>query len=578
MLRTHNCGELRKSDINKEVTLSGWVQNIRDKGKIIWIDLRDRYGITQLVLENAKSNKELELKIKEIGREFVIKASGTVLERSSPNSNISTGEIEIILNDIEILNKSKVPPFLIEEVTDGGEELRMKFRYLDIRRGPISNNLELRHLVLTTIREYLNKENFIEIETPTLIKSTPEGARDFVVPSRLNPGNFYALPQSPQTFKQLLMIGGMDKYYQIVKCFRDEDLRADRQPEFTQLDCELSFINQEYILNTFESLIRHVFQVINGILLPPFPRITFDDAIATYGTDKPDTRLGMPFIDITEKAQEGEFKLFNDAEIILGICAKGCAKYTRKQIDILTDFVKSPQVGAPGLIYIKYNEDGTVKSSIDKFFYEEQVRVLSKEFEAEKGDIIFILCGKTDKTRTALSELRLKVAENEKLKHKDEFSPLWVLNFPLLEWNKEENRFHARHHPFTTPVEEDIDLLKTHPEKVKANAYDMVINGWEIGGGSIRIHNKELQEQVLKAVGFSIEEANNQFGFLLKALEYGAPPHGGIAFGIARLCSILGGSDQIRDFIAFPKNNSGKDIMIETPSTIAENQLRELKL
>ena len=576
MLRTHNCGELRIEDINKEVTLCGWVHKVRDKGGMIWIDLRDRYGLTQLVFDESKTPGEIMETARSLGREFVIQTTGTVLERYAKNDNIPTGNIELDVTKIEILNKSKVPPFTIEDDTDGGDELRMKYRYLDIRRNPIRKNLELRHRMLQQTRIYLDSQSFMEVETPFLIKSTPEGARDFIVPSRVNKGEFYALPQSPQTFKQLLMVSGIDRYFQIVKCFRDEDLRADRQPEFTQIDCEMSFITQEDILNTFEGLTKHLFKQVLNYELGNVERMTFDHAMKYYGNDKPDIRFDMLFTELNDLAQGKGFKVFDEAEFVVGICAKGCASYSRKKLDSLTDYVKKPQIGAKGLVYVKYNEDGTFKSSIDKFFSSEELKAWSEKMNAEPGDLLLILSGGTIKTRSALSELRLKMGEDLGLKTKNEFKALWVLDFPLLEWDEKSQRFHAMHHPFTSPKPEDMDKLGTNPGAIKANAYDMVINGVEIGGGSIRIHDKELQQKMFKALGFTDEEAKKQFGFLMDAFEFGAPPHGGIAFGFDRLCAMFGGSDSIRDYIAFPKNNSARDVMIESPSTVAVDQLNEL--
>ena len=577
MLRSHNLGELNLSDINKEVTLCGWVHKTRDLGGMTFVDLRDRYGITQLAF-NIETNEELCKNARSLGREYVIQISGKVIERSSKNSNISTGEIEIDVAELKILNKSKTPPFTIENQTDGGEELRMKYRYLDIRRDPIKNNLLLRNRLSLETRKYLNSINFVEVETPYLIKSTPEGARDFIVPSRMNEGQFYALPQSPQTFKQLLMVGGIDKYYQIVKCFRDEDLRADRQPEFTQIDCEMSFIEQEDILETFEGLTKHLLKKINGIEVKKFPRITYDNAIAQYGTDKPDIRFDMRFCDLTDLSQNNDFNVFNQSEIVVAINVKNCANYSRKKIDSLIDFVKTPQVGASGLVYCKFNEDGGSKSSVDKFFDENAKNKWKEKARCQNGDLLLIMSGKQEKTRKALGILRLKIAEDLGLRKPKDFAPLWVIDFPLLEWDEESSRFHAMHHPFTAPKKEDISKLESDPKRVRANAYDLVLNGNEIGGGSIRIHNKELQKTMLHHLGFSDSEAKEQFGFLMDAFEYGAPPHGGIAFGFDRLCAILGGDESIRDFIAFPKNNSGRDIMIDSPSKINKSQLDELNI
>jgi len=577
MLRTHNLGELRLEDIGKGVTLCGWVQKTRDLGGMTFLDLRDRYGITQLTF-NIDSNTELCTQARTLGREYVIQISGKVIERSSKNLQIPTGEIEIEVNKLTILNESKTPPFTIEDKSDGGDELRMKYRYLDIRRNPIKENLLLRSKISLETRNYLDGQGFLEIETPYLIKSTPEGARDFIVPSRMNEKQFYALPQSPQTFKQLLMVGGIDKYYQIVKCFRDEDLRADRQPEFTQIDCEMSFIDQEDILNTFEGLTKHLLKKIKGVKITDFPRITYDDAMMLYGTDKPDIRFDMTFIDLTKEVKGHGFEVFDKSEIVIAIRVKGCSSYTRKQLDKLVDFVKTPQVGGSGLIYCKYNEDGTSKSSVDKFFDEKARLDWSKKSECSDGDLLLIMSGETAKTRKALGVLRLKVAEDLALRNSDEFAPLWVLDFPLLEWDEDSQRYHAMHHPFTSPKKEDISKIETDPASVRANAYDLVLNGNEIGGGSIRIHDKELQKLMFKHLGFSDDEAQEQFGFLMEAFEYGAPPHGGIAFGFDRLCAIMGGEEGIRDFIAFPKNNSGRDIMIDSPSSIDKEQLEELNI
>ena len=577
MLRTHNLGELRLEDIGKGVTLCGWVQKTRDLGGMTFLDLRDRYGITQLTF-NIDSNTELCTQARTLGREYVIQISGKVIERSSKNLQIPTGEIEIEVNKLTILNESKTPPFTIEDKSDGGDELRMKYRYLDIRRNPIKENLLLRSKISLETRNYLDGQGFLEIETPYLIKSTPEGARDFIVPSRMNEKQFYALPQSPQTFKQLLMVGGIDKYYQIVKCFRDEDLRADRQPEFTQIDCEMSFIDQEDILNTFEGLTKHLLKKIKGVKITDFPRITYDDAIMLYGTDKPDIRFDMIFIDLTKEVKGHGFEVFDKSEIVIAIRVKGCSSYTRKQLDKLVDFVKTPQVGGSGLIYCKYNEDGTSKSSVDKFFDEKARLDWSKKSECSDGDLLLIMSGETAKTRKALGVLRLKVAEDLALRNSDKFAPLWVLDFPLLEWDEDYQRYHAMHHPFTSPKKEDISKIETDPASVRANAYDLVLNGNEIGGGSIRIHDKELQKLMFKHLGFSDDEAQEQFGFLMEAFEYGAPPHGGIAFGFDRLCAIMGGEEGIRDFIAFPKNNSGRDIMIDSPSSIDKEQLEELNI
>tara|TARA_B100000902_G_scaffold155401_1_gene151842 strand:+ start:24154 stop:25905 length:1752 start_codon:yes stop_codon:yes gene_type:complete len=577
MFRTHNCGILNINNIGENVTLSGWVQKIRDLGKMTFIDLRDRYGITQLVF-NMEVDNDLSNNVRKLGREYVIKVDGVVIQRSSKNKNIPTGDIEIEVVKLEILNSSKTPPFTIEDNTDGGDDLRMKYRYLDIRRNPIKNNLLLRANVSFETRKYLNNQGFCEIETPYLIKSTPEGARDFLVPSRMNEGQFYALPQSPQTFKQLLMVAGMDKYYQIVKCFRDEDLRADRQPEFTQIDCEMSFVEQEDILETFEGLTIHLIKALKNIELDKFPRMTYDEAIKTYGTDKPDIRFGMKFIEMNTVCKGHGFNVFDNAELIVAINVKGCANYTRKQLDTLVDFVKTPQIGATGLVYCKYNNDGTSKSTIDKFFDEDSKKRWAKKANCESGDLLLIMAGETKKTRKSLSALRLYMGEELGLRNPDIFAALWVLDFPLLEWDEEIKRYHSMHHPFTSPKENDITKLDNDPSSVRANAYDLVLNGNEICGGSIRIHNKELQQLIFKHLGLSEIEAKEQFGFLMDAFEFGAPPHGGIAFGFDRLCAILGGQEGIRDFIAFPKNNSGRDIMINSPSNIDKNQLEELHL
>ncbi|MFD0795511.1 aspartate--tRNA ligase [Mucilaginibacter litoreus] len=577
MLRTHTCGQLNISNLGETVTLCGWVQKSRDLGGTTFIDVRDRYGLTQLVF-NTDTDVQLREQARELGREFVVKVTGKVLERSNKNLKIPTGEIEIAVTELEVLNAAKIPPFLIEDETDGGEELRARFRYLDLRRNPIRNNLVLRSKMAQEVRKYLSELDFIEVETPVLIKSTPEGARDFVVPSRMNPGEFYALPQSPQTFKQLLMVSGFDRYFQIVKCFRDEDLRADRQPEFTQIDCEMSFITQEDILNIFEGLTRQLFRTVKGLELDEFPRMQYADAMRLYGSDKPDTRFGMQFVELNHIVKGKGFGVFDNAELVVGINAKGCAAYTRKQLDELTEFVKRPQIGATGLIYARHNDDGSIKSSVDKFYNEEELAKWSAAFETEKGDLILILAGQTDKVRKQLNELRLEIGGRLGLRDKDKFSPLWVVDFPLLEWDEESGRYHAMHHPFTSPKPEDIAMLDTDPGNVRANAYDLVINGTEIGGGSIRIHDRALQSLMFKHLGFSPEEAQKQFGFLMDAFEYGAPPHGGIAFGFDRLASIFAGLDSIRDVIAFPKNNSGRDIMIDSPSTIAEAQLNELKI
>lgn len=594
MLRSHTCGELRISNAGQTVTLSGWVQGVRDKGSLLWIDLRDRYGITQITIETDKASKELVDVARTLGREFVISITGLVAERYSKSDKLATGDIEINPEKIVVLNPALVPPFTIEDETDGGDDIRMKYRYLDLRRNPVRKNLELRHRLAIETRNYLDKLNFLEVETPVLIKSTPEGARDFVVPSRMNPGEFYALPQSPQTFKQLLMVGGFDRYYQIVKCFRDEDLRADRQPEFTQIDCEMAFVEQEDILNTFEGMVRHLFKSVKGIDLPAgqagipdkFSRMTYADAMKYYGNDKPDIRFEMKFVYLTPALSKGgegadlvrgkNFPVFDNAEIVVGICAKGAAEYTRKQLDELTEFVKRPQVGATGLIYARFNADGTIKSSVDKFYNEEELKKWAVAFDAQPGDLMLLLAGEENKTRKALSELRLEMGTRLGLRDKNKFACHWVIDFPLLEFNEESNRWHAMHHPFTSPKPEDIELLSSNPGAVRANAYDMVINGVEIGGGSIRIFNKPLQSRMFDLLGFSKEEAQAQFGFLMSAFEFGAPPHGGIALGFDRLCSLFGGADVIRDFIAFPKNNSGRDVMIDSPSPIAQAQLDEL--
>lgn len=578
MYRSHSCGELRASDIKKEVTLSGWVQKTRDKGFMIWVDLRDRYGITQLIFDEERTPAPVVKKAKTLGREFVIQVKGSVIERESKNQNIPTGEIEILVNELTILNESIVPPIIIEDQTDDGEDIRMKYRYLDIRRNPVKNSLIFRHQVGMQVRNYLSNEGFIEVETPYLIKSTPEGARDFIVPSRMNEGQFYALPQSPQTFKQLLMVGGMDKYFQIVKCFRDEDLRADRQPEFTQIDCEMAFVEQEDILNIFEGLTRYLLSEIKGVNIGDFPRMTYEEAMRTYGNDKPDIRFGMKFGELNDITQHKEFNVFNTAELVVGIAVPGGASYTRKEIDKLIDWVKRPQVGALGMVYVKCNEDGTYKSSVDKFYDQDDLAKWAEATGAKAGDLICVLSGPTNKVRAQLSALRMELAERLELRNPEEFAPLWVVDFPLLEWDEETERYHAMHHPFTSPKPEDIALLDTRPGDVRANAYDLVLNGNEIGGGSIRIHNKETQALMFNHLGFTPEEAKAQFGFLMDAFQYGAPPHGGIAFGFDRLVAILGGQETIRDFIAFPKNNSGRDIMIDAPSNIDNEQLKELNI
>jgi aspartyl-tRNA synthetase len=577
MLRTHTCGELTINNVGIQVTLAGWVQKSRDLGGMTFVDIRDRYGITQLVF-NMDTNAELCMQARQLGREYVILAKGMVAERSNKNLKMDTGEVEIIIDSLEVLNESKTPPFTIEDNTDGGDELRMKYRYLDLRRQMVRKNMELRHQMGIVTRNYMNSIGFIDIETPVMIKSTPEGARDFVVPSRMNPGEFYALPQSPQTFKQLLMVAGFDRYFQIVKCFRDEDLRADRQPEFTQIDCEMAFVTQEDILNIFEGLTLHLFKEVKGIEIKTFPRMTYTDAMKLYGSDKPDIRFGMTFVELNDLAIGKGFSIFDDAPLVVGICAPGCVDYTRKQIDELTDFVKRPQVGASGLIYVRYGVDGILKSSVDKFYSPEELKKWADKFDAKPGDLLLIMAGRGDKIRKALSELRLEMAARLGLRKTGTFAPLWVVDFPLLEWDEESGRFYAMHHPFTSPKPEDIPLLDTDAREVRANAYDLVINGVEIGGGSIRIHNKELQKKMFSILGFTDEEAQSQFGFLMNAFEFGAPPHGGIAFGFDRLCSLFGGADSIRDFIAFPKNNSGRDVMIDSPSKISEDQLRELCL
>jgi len=585
MLRTHTCGELRLSDLNKEVSLSGWVQKVKDLGGLTFIDLRDRYGITQLAF-NSDSAEDVLNTVKTLGREFVIQASGTVIERESKNKNNPTGEIEIKVKALKVLNASQTPPFTIEDITDGGDELRMKYRYLDLRRNEVRKNLELRHRMAIETRNYLDKLNFLEVETPVLIKSTPEGARDFVVPSRMNKGQFYALPQSPQTFKQLLMVAGFDRYYQIVKCFRDEDLRADRQPEFTQIDCEMSFVEQQDILDTFEGLVRHLFKTVKNIDMPYVPHMTYADAMKFYGNDKPDTRFEMKFVELNGIVKGKNFKVFDEAELVVAICAKGAAEYTRKQLDELTEWVKRPQINATGLVYARHNADGTIKSSVDKFYNEEELKKWAEACGSAPGDLILVLAGGEEKTRKAMSELRLEMGARLGLRDKNTFSALWVVDFPLLEWNDGDpnllaslaGRWHAKHHPFTSPNPADFHLLTSDPGAVRANAYDLVINGVEIGGGSIRIHDRELQAQMFDLLGFSKEEAQKQFGFLMNAFEFGAPPHGGLAFGFDRLCSLFGGSDSIRDFIAFPKNNSGRDVMIDSPGEISDEQLKELSI
>ena len=578
MYRSHNCGELSAEHIGTEVTLAGWVQKSRDKGFMNWVDLRDRYGITQLLFDEGRTEKSVFELAKTLGREFVIQVKGTVIERESKNPNMATGAIELMVTELTILNAALTPPFTIEDSTDGGEDIRMKYRYLDIRRNPVKNSLLFRHKVAMEVRKYLSDLDFCEVETPYLIKSTPEGARDFVVPSRMNPGQFYALPQSPQTFKQLLMVGGMDKYFQIVKCFRDEDLRADRQPEFTQIDCEMAFVEQEDILNVFEGLTRHLLKEINGVEVDAFPRMTYADAMKTYGNDKPDIRFGMKFGELNEVAQHKEFSVFNSAELVVGIAVPGAGNYTRKEIDALIDWMKRPQIGATGMVYVKCNDDGSYKSSVDKFYDQDDLANWAKVTGAESGDMIFVLSGPADKTRTQLSALRMELATRLGLRNPEVFAPLWVIDFPLLEFDEESGRYHAMHHPFTSPKPEDMALLETDPGKVRANAYDMVLNGNEIGGGSIRIHDKATQELMFKYLGFTDEEAKNQFGFLMDAFQFGAPPHGGLAFGLDRLVAILGGQETIRDFIAFPKNNSGRDVMIDAPATIDTKQLEELSI
>jgi aspartyl-tRNA synthetase len=578
MYRSHTNGELNLSNNGQEVTLSGWVQKIRDKGFMIWVDLRDRYGITQLIFDEERTEKAIIEQAKTLGREFVIQIKGTVIERQSKNPKMSTGDIEILVSDLQILNDSKLPPFTIEDETDGGEEVRMKYRYLDIRRNPVKNSLIFRSKVTQEVRNFLSNEEFIEVETPYLIKSTPEGARDFVVPSRMNEGQFYALPQSPQTFKQLLMVGGMDKYFQIVKCFRDEDLRADRQPEFTQIDCEMAFVEQEDILQIFENLTRHLLKKVNNIEIGDFPRMTFDHAMKTYGNDKPDIRFGMEFGELNSVAQHRDFKVFDDAELVVGIAVPGAASYTRKEIDKLINWVKRPQIGALGMIYVKCNEDGSFKSSVDKFFDGEDLKNWAEKTGAKPGDLICVLSGNVNKVRAQMSALRMEMAERLGLRKPEEFAPLWVVDFPLLELDEETGHYHAMHHPFTSPKPGQLELLDTDPGAVKANAYDLVLNGNEIGGGSIRIHDKQTQATMLKHLGFSEEEAKAQFGFLMDAFEYGAPPHGGLAFGLDRLVAILAGKETIRDFIAFPKNNSGRDVMIDAPSKLDDAQLTELQL
>ncbi|MGB1019665.1 MAG: aspartate--tRNA ligase [Flavobacteriaceae bacterium] len=578
MLRTHNCGVLNETHINETVTLCGWVQRTRDKGFIVWVDLRDRYGITQLVFDAERTDKKLLEQAQKLGREFVIQVQGQVIARESKNDTLTTGAIEVLVTQLTLLNKAQLPPFTIEDETDGGEELRMQFRYLDIRRNPVKENLIFRSRVTMAVRNYLNQNSFIEVETPYLIKSTPEGARDFVVPSRMHQGQFYALPQSPQTFKQLLMVGGLDRYFQIVKCFRDEDLRADRQPEFTQIDCELAFVEQEDVLQQFEALTRHLLQEIKGVSVDAFPRMTYEQALSNYGNDKPDIRFGMTFCELNELAQGKGFAVFDRQELVVGIAVPGAASYSRKEIDALIDWVKRPQIGAQGLVWVKYNEDGGFKSSVDKFFSPKDLQAWATKAKANPGDLLLILSGAAKTTRTQLSALRMELGERLGLRKPDTFAPLWVTDFPLLEWDEDTQRYHAMHHPFTAPKPEDIALLDTKPKKVKANAYDLVLNGNEIGGGSIRIHDRQLQEKMFDLLGFTKAEAESQFGFLMNAFQYGAPPHGGIALGLDRLVALLGGQESIRDFIAFPKNNAGRDVMIDAPAPIDATQWEELAI
>lgn len=577
MYKTNTCGELTIAEVGQKVTLCGWIQKSRDLGGMTFIDLRDRYGITQLTF-NMETNPVLCEQARTLGREYVVQVKGIVAERYNKNKNISTGDIEIMVETVNVLNVSKLPPFTIEDNTDGGDELRMQYRYLDIRRNAVKNNLLFRHKLSMEVRNYLSEKGFVEIETPFLISSTPEGARDFLVPSRMNEGKFYALPQSPQTFKQLLMIAGMDKYFQIVRCFRDEDLRADRQPEFTQVDCEMSFVTQEDVLKTFEGLYKSLFQKMKGLSMEDFPRMTYNDAMKYYGCDKPDLRFGMPFVELNDLLQHRNFTLFNEAELVIGICAENCGNYTRKQLDALTDFVKRPQVGAGGLVYIVYNADGSLKSSVDKFYLQEDLQAIATKCNAKAGDLILILCGKTEQTQKAMNELRLEMGNRLGLRNPDLFKPLWVVDFPLLEWDGDAQRFYAKHHPFTAPKPEDEHLLEDNPAAVRANAYDLVINGVEVGGGSVRIHQREIQKKMFQVLGFSDEEAQRQFGFLMNAFEYGAPPHAGIAFGFDRMCAVFNGVDSIRDFIAFPKNNAGKDVMINAPSSVSNEQLKELHI
>ncbi|MDH1602073.1 aspartate--tRNA ligase [Empedobacter sp. GD03739] len=578
MFRTHTCGELTQANINEKVTLSGWVSTLRDKGFMMWIDLRDRYGITQIILDEERSSRELFETARHLGREFVIQVTGTVIERASKNPNIPTGDIEILAENITILNASALPPFTIEDNTDGGEDIRMKYRYLDIRRNPVKEKLIFRSKVAQEVRKYLDAQEFVEVETPVLIKSTPEGARDFVVPSRMNPGEFYALPQSPQTFKQLLMVGGLDRYFQIVKCFRDEDLRADRQPEFTQIDCEMSFVEQEDIMNVFEGLAKHLLHTFKGLEFEQFPRMTFAEAMRRYGNDKPDIRFGMEFGEITDLAKGKDFKIFDEQELIVGIAAEGCNAYTRKDIDKLIEWVQRPQIGATGLVWARYNEDGTFKSSVDKFYSQEDLAAWAERMNAKPGDLMLVMSGNTNKVRAQLSALRMEIAERLGLRNPEVFAPLWVVDFPLLEWDEESERYHAMHHPFTSPKPEDMELIATNPGEVRANAYDLVLNGNEIGGGSIRIFDKEVQARMFELLGFTPDQAEAQFGFLMNAFKYGAPPHGGLAFGFDRFVSILDGSETIRDYIAFPKNNSGRDVMIDAPSPIDQTQMDELNI
>jgi len=578
MLRSHTCGELTKTHLNKEVTLSGWVQKIRNKGFIVWIDLRDRFGMTQLVFDEQRTPKDVFKKSLLLGREYVIQIKGTVLERESKNPNLFTGEIEILVQKLNILNESVIPPFTIENQTDGGEELRMKYRYLDIRRNPVRKNLIFRHKVTMEIRNFLSDANFIDIETPYLIKSTPEGARDFVVPSRINPGEFYALPQSPQTFKQLLVIGGIDKYFQIVKCFRDEDLRADRQPEFTQIDCEMAFVQQDDILIQFEEMMKHLLKKIKGVEINSFPKLTYSESISRFGSDKPDIRFEMELSYLDEVLKNKGFDVFDKSETIIGISVPGGSSYTRKEIDSLIEWVKKPQIGSKGLIWIKYLNDKSFKSSIDKFFSNDDFQKTIKKTKSNPGDLILIMAGETKSTQNQMGVLRLEIAERLDLRNPESFAPLWIIDFPLLKWDEDDKRYHAMHHPFTSPKSEDLDLLETDPLKVRANAHDLILNGNEIGGGSIRIHDSKLQKKMFSLLGFSEKKSKEQFGFLTDAFKYGAPPHGGIAIGLDRLVAILGGSETIRDFIAFPKNNSARDIMIDAPSKLEKDQLKELNL